>query len=198
MDAIECGIVKLPRVPVADNLPTGDMPVYRDLWKHVGKGMPKKGRGKGQVHDPLRLPGKLQTALEALYGHYQKTFELWREERISVPPVFIVVCQNTAISKLIYDFISGFEREQGDGDEGSTFVPGRLELFRNHDDYHQPLPRPRTSSSTASSWSRARPWTRSSGSSPRSRSSSSSESALNASVPRRPRRSPIRTSCARS
>ena len=30
MDAIECGIVKLPRVPVAQNLPTGDeMPMFR-------------------------------------------------------------------------------------------------------------------------------------------------------------------------
>ena len=26
MDAIECGIVKLPRVPVADNIPGGEMP----------------------------------------------------------------------------------------------------------------------------------------------------------------------------
>jgi type III restriction enzyme len=143
MDAIECGIVKLPRVPVADNLPSGDMPVYRNLWDHIGRRMPKKGRGKGQVHDPLTLPTKLQTALEALYGHYEKTFELWREEGISVPPVFIVVCNNTATSKLVYDFISGFEREQADG-EGSTFVPGRFDLFRNHDDYNQPLPRPRT------------------------------------------------------
>ena len=42
MDAIECGIVKLPRVPIADNIPGGDMPMYRDLWKHIGKKMPKK------------------------------------------------------------------------------------------------------------------------------------------------------------
>ena len=28
MDAIECGIVKLPRVPVADNLPSDDMPKF--------------------------------------------------------------------------------------------------------------------------------------------------------------------------
>jgi thiamine pyrophosphate-dependent acetolactate synthase large subunit-like protein len=34
------------------------------------------------------------TALEALYGHYAKTFELWEEEGIGVPPVFIVVCNN--------------------------------------------------------------------------------------------------------
>jgi type III restriction enzyme len=26
MDAIECGIVKLPRVPIADNVPGGDTP----------------------------------------------------------------------------------------------------------------------------------------------------------------------------
>src|SRR5437868_12250159 len=49
MDAIECGIVKLPRVPVADNLPgasAGDMPMFRNLWEHIRNKMPKKGRGK--------------------------------------------------------------------------------------------------------------------------------------------------------
>jgi type III restriction enzyme len=39
--------------------------------------MPKKRRGKSQRLDPLSLPVELQTALEALYGHYQKTFNLW-------------------------------------------------------------------------------------------------------------------------
>jgi len=76
MDAIECGIVKLPRVPVADNVPGEDMPIYRNLWEHIGSKMPKKGRGKSGGLDPLSLPVKLQTALEALYGHYKKTYEL--------------------------------------------------------------------------------------------------------------------------
>jgi len=35
MDAIECGIVKLPRVPVADNIPGGEMPKFRNIWEHV-------------------------------------------------------------------------------------------------------------------------------------------------------------------
>jgi type III restriction enzyme len=143
MDAIECGIVKLPRVPVADNLPTGDMPVYRNLWDHIGRHMPKKGRSKGGILDPLSLPPELQTALFALYGHYEKTLALWQEEGIGVPPVFIVVCNNTATSKLVYDFISGFERKQADGEQ-SAFVQGRLELFRNYDEYGNRLPRPRT------------------------------------------------------
>src|ERR1700730_8231116 len=37
MDAIECGIVKLPRIPVADNFAAADDPVYRKLWDYVGK-----------------------------------------------------------------------------------------------------------------------------------------------------------------
>jgi hypothetical protein len=65
----------MPRVPVADNLPGPDMPIYRNLWDHIGKGMPKKGRGKSGELDPLKLPNELQTALYALYGHYEKTFE---------------------------------------------------------------------------------------------------------------------------
>lgn len=142
MDAIECGIVKLPRVPVADNVPGGDMPVYRELWKHIGKDMPKAGRGKANNLDPLSLPVKLQTALEALYGHYEQTFELWQKEGIKVPPCFIIVCQNTAISKLVYDFVSGFERANEDGT--TTLENGRLKLFRNYDEHGNALARPNT------------------------------------------------------
>ena len=142
MDAIECGIVKLPRVPVADNIPGGDMPKFRDLWQHIRTNMPKKGRGKGKTLDPLSLPVELQTALEALYGHYQKTFELMEKAGIDVPPCFIVVCNNTATSKLVYDYISGFHRENDDG--STTLVNGRLELFRNFDDRGDQYLPPRT------------------------------------------------------
>lgn len=143
MDAIECGIVKLPRVPVADNLPGGEMPKFRNLWEHIRKQMPKKGRGKaGVALDPLSLPPDLQTALEALYGHYEKTYELWEQAGIRVPPVFIVVCNNTSTSKLVYDFIAGFDRVQDDG--SITPNAGRLPLFRNYDEHGNRLARPRT------------------------------------------------------
>jgi type III restriction enzyme len=91
MDAIECGIVKLPRVPVADNIPGQEMPKFRNLWEHIGKDMPKKGRGKAGELDPLKIPIELQTALDALYGHYEQTFELWQQHGIKVPPCFIIV-----------------------------------------------------------------------------------------------------------
>ena len=142
MDAIECGIVKLPRVPVADNIPDGEVPKFRNLWDSIGKKMPKQGRGKNASLDPLSLPVELQTALEALYGHYAKTYELWKQAGMKASPCFIIVCQNTSISKLIYDYVSGFVR---DNDDGSTSLEnGRLELFRNFDGYGNQLGRPCT------------------------------------------------------
>ncbi len=142
MDAIECGIVKLPRVPVADNIPGSEMPMYRALWENIRAKMPKKGRGNSTSLDPLSLPPQLQTALDALYGHYKKTYELWEAAKMPVPPCFIVVCNNTSTSKLVYDFISGFHTEKED--KSITFHNGRLELFRNYDDHGNPYPRPRT------------------------------------------------------
>ncbi|HEY6874218.1 MAG TPA: DEAD/DEAH box helicase family protein [Geobacteraceae bacterium] len=142
MDAIECGIVKLPRVPVADNIPGGEMPKFRNLWEHIRKRMPKKGRGKANALDPLSIPVELQTALEALYGHYEKTYHLWQQSGIMVPPCFIVVCNNTSTSKLVYDYISGFQRENEDG--STTLENGRLALFRNFDEHGNPIARPRT------------------------------------------------------
>lgn len=142
MDAIECGIVKLPRVPVSSNVNDGTMPVFRNLWDHIGKAMPKKGRGTGQAADPQKLPTYLITALQALYGHYKQTYDLWQEKGIRIPPVFIIVCNNTATSELIYRYISGYELSHAEG--GASFQQGALELFRNYDEYGNRLARPNT------------------------------------------------------
>ena len=142
MDAIESGIVKLPRIPVADNLPSGITPIYRNLWDHIGKKMPKAGRAKAGRGNPMALPNELYTALYALYGHYEKVFREWDIAGITVPPVFIVVCSNTAVSELVYEWISGFERD-GEGEQ-NRFRPGHLKLFSNYDENGTRLARPNT------------------------------------------------------
>jgi type III restriction enzyme len=146
MDAIESGIVKLPRVPVTDNLVQTDTVVYRDLWKHISKGpnaLPKSATSAAKL-SPFDLPNTLKTALNALYSHYEGEFERSQHAGIEVPPVFIVVCQNTAISKLVFEWIAGFERGNVEEGERAAFHPGQLELFRNYDDQGRRLARPRT------------------------------------------------------
>lgn len=143
MDAIESGIVKLPRVPVTDNLVQTDTVVYRDLWKHIGKNLPKTAAGASKL-TAFQLPNMLQTALNALYSHYEGEFERWQRAGIGVPPVFIVVCQNTAISKLVFEWIAGFERGDAEEGERAAFHAGNLELFRNYDEQGGRLARPRT------------------------------------------------------
>ena len=84
----------------------------------------------------------LQTALYALYSHYEEEYEEWQRAGIKVPPVFIVVCNNTATSKLVYEWISGWQREvEG---ELQTIHYGHLKLFSNFDEFGNPLPRMNT------------------------------------------------------
>jgi type III restriction enzyme len=145
LDAIECGIVKLPRVPVDDSLPSGDMPIYRNLWqvmKERGRSLPRKGASKAGELDPRNIPPELQTALYSLYSHYKQSFERWALV-LPTPPVFIIVCSNTAVSKLVYEWISGFQRKNEDG-ELYTVHQGFLELFRNFDQFGNRLPKPNT------------------------------------------------------
>ena len=139
MDAIECGIVKLPRVPVSDNANQDHSPVYRKLWENIRDEMPKKARQNSKDFlDPAELPPTLINAIDELYGHYVKTDVVWNEAGTKVPPCFIFVCQNTAISKLVYDFVSGYEKPDG------TYQPAHCPLFSNYDDYGHLKARPST------------------------------------------------------
>ena len=135
IDAIEAGIVKVPRVPVADDSMKGEQPTYRDLWQRIREHLPKKGRKTQVVNGEPILPAELQGALHSLYSNYEKHYRLWEQnsEAISrgmTPPVFIVVCNNTNVSKLIFDYIAGWEKQIG----SETVVQvGQLPIFRNDD-----------------------------------------------------------------
>ena len=130
MDAIESGVVKVPRVPVSDDAMAGDLPTYRDLWLHVRDALPRKGLRDTTVGegDPL-LPKQLEGALESLYADYERSYGEWAGAGMGRPPVFIVVCSNTSVSKLVYDWIAGYERRLPDG--SAVAATGRLPLLSN-------------------------------------------------------------------
>jgi type III restriction enzyme len=133
IDAIESGIVKIPRVPVADDQMKGEMPTYRDLWLRIRESLPRKGRTASTVTEDPILPKELEGALRSLYGNYEKSYRKWEkldQVQRGTPPVFIVVCNNTTVSKLTYDWIAGHERHH----DGTTIVrAGNLPIFSNED-----------------------------------------------------------------
>jgi type III restriction enzyme len=146
IDAIEAGIVKVPRVPVSDDSMTGNQPTYRDLWLRIRDQLPKKGRKTDEVGGEPKLPVELQGALLSLYGNYEKYYRAWEQNadaraRGITPPVFIVVCNNTNVSKLVFDFIGGWEKTIA---EKTVVQAGQLPIFRNDDGAGGWLHRPNT------------------------------------------------------
>ena len=134
VDAIESGIVKVPRVPVADNSMTGDQPTYRNLWQRIRDDLPRKGRKTDAISGEPKLPVELQGALHSLYGNYEQAFRRWEENtearlRGLTPPVFVVVCSNTNVSKLVFDYVAGWTKTLPDGSD--VVVPGALAVFNN-------------------------------------------------------------------
>ena len=133
IDAIESGVVKVPRVPVADDSMSGQGVTYRNLWVRIADELPKRGRhsvdGSGEPSPPPVLEGALRT----LYGNYEKAYRRWEaaasDDAGSTPPVFIVVCANTAVSKLVYDWVAGYELETPGG--GAVVRSGELSIFSN-------------------------------------------------------------------
>ena len=146
IDAIEAGIVKVPRVPVADDSMMGEQPTYRDLWLRIREDLPKKGRKTDELGGEPKLPVELQGALLSLYGNYEKYYRLWEKNATArsrgiTPPVFIVVCNNTNVSKWVFDFISGWEKQIG---AHIVVQAGQLSIFRNDDGNGAWLHRPNT------------------------------------------------------
>lgn len=126
IDAIECGIAKVPRVPVADDTMSSD-PIYRRLWDVVGT----KLKGITMDGEP-QLPQELETALQSLYTNYEKAYDLWQKNPHGLtPPVMIVVCNNTKVSKLVYDWIAGWEKVTADGEK--VIEKGNLPIFNNEE-----------------------------------------------------------------
>jgi type III restriction enzyme len=131
MDAIESGIVKVPRVPVDDDA-TSRLPVFLNLWEYIGDQLPKRAGRKAASDSGWVPPAELEAALRSLYHSYEDRFRAWERDLADLgepPPVFIVVCPNTIVSKLVYDWIAGQEVVQPDGTK--PLRPGALGLLSN-------------------------------------------------------------------
>ena len=152
VDAIESGLVKIPFLPTLDDSHQLEEPILRNIYEHIREELPKKGakaakkaakeeaakEGKTYVDietAPI-LPSLLQVALEQFEKDYEKYDQGMREEGeaqmnlLSTPPVFIVVCNNTTVSKEVYKYIAGYESLDQNGN--TIYIDGHFPMFSNY------------------------------------------------------------------
>jgi len=106
VDAIESGIVKIPRVPVDDN--TGALiPKYFRLWEAINQALPASERQTARRRaKPESVLREAEGALATLASEWKKTFDEFQRSGSPVPPVMIVVCDNTDLAKLVHEHIA--------------------------------------------------------------------------------------------
>lgn len=136
MDAIESGIVKIPRMPVDDDA-AGKEPVYLNLWDNIQPPLPQKKSARNiDVGSQGWVPPEtLEGALQSLYRSYESRHVEYEKTLAAVgepPPVMIIVCPNTVVSKLMFDWVAGREVELPDGT--TRLASGNLALFSNVED----------------------------------------------------------------
>jgi type III restriction enzyme len=127
IDAIESGLVKIPQLAVRDT--TGaEIPGYFNIWQWIlpqltpaerggRKGSPKPEAILKYAHHPIAILG---ARWEALREEWKKVGSDPR------PPVFILVCKNTTIAKVFYDWFANDVAPIG-------IPPAKIEGFRNRD-----------------------------------------------------------------
>jgi type III restriction enzyme len=116
VDAIESGITKIPRLPAIDNTGRPD-PKYFRLWEHITRDLKAGERLNGGKPKPEVVYRKAEDALITLAGEWKERFEQMQaatpgQER--VPPVMIIVCDNTSIADHFHRAISGEENIEVD------------------------------------------------------------------------------------
>jgi type III restriction enzyme len=154
VDAIESGIVKIPRIPVSDTTGRPE-PRYFALWRHITENLkPGQKLSRGKPH-PDVVWREAQDALITLATQWRERFQYVQDGQPGkehTPPVMIIVCDNTDIAELFFQNISG-ERMQDVVDEngkgkhgkpkqrrvfGATELPGFAE-FQNTEDHRPTL-----------------------------------------------------------
>lgn len=118
VDAIEAGLVKIPRVPIRDDA-DNDVPAFRNLHTAVkdilGKTpLPPKGS---------QLPQTLQDALRRMVADYNRVRTVYEPRGIT--PILIVVADTVDNAERLFAELGGWRRKNG------AWVEGQFSILSN-------------------------------------------------------------------
>ena len=126
LDAIESGLTKIPRVPVADDR-DAEHPMYRNVYVFAGGKDLAGGDPQGEIREPLTQ----------LYEHYQARVEP-EFRRAGIRPILIVVANKIRNAERLHRWIAGERRAERLG------TPGNLLLLSNYEPDGTPKTHPPT------------------------------------------------------
>jgi len=126
IDAIESGLVKIPQLAVRDT--TGhDIPGYFNIWHWIlPKLTPAERGGKRANPKPEAILKYAHTPIAMLGGLWERDLAAWQADpsKGGRPPVFILVCKNTQLAKVVYEWLGE--------DKTPTGIPSaKIDGFRN-------------------------------------------------------------------
>ena len=133
-DAIESGLVKIPQLAVRDT--TGaEIPGYFNIWRWILPLLtPAERGGKKGSPKPEAILKWANTPISMLGGLWEEIRAEWELSKDDPrPPVFILVCKNTAIAKVVYEWLGENKPPMGVPAAkipGFLNVEGRLNTIR--------------------------------------------------------------------
>jgi type III restriction enzyme len=86
VDAIESGLVKIPRTPTDDDAGQA-VPKYRNLWEHIRTTLPKRSQANDDSHPLTDYLAEADGPLKQLAAAWEATYKQWEEAGRRVPPV---------------------------------------------------------------------------------------------------------------
>lgn len=126
IDAIESGLVKIPQLAVRDSTGAA-IPGYANIWKWMLETQmtPAERGGQRASPKPEAVLKYANTPIAMLAAEWEQTRQHWASEGTDPrPPVFILVCKNTKIAKVLHEWI-------GEGKSPVGIPPSNMPGFRN-------------------------------------------------------------------
>ena len=134
MDAIESGLVKVPRLPIDDDS-TGDETAWRKLYANTA---PKNLAAYRKNPNTSGLPDQLHSALNAVVSDWKRSLTIWTEGEQPTPPVLILVANSIQNAVALYRHLAGWQAPDG------VVHPGAVPELSNVNVFGQWYDPPRT------------------------------------------------------
>ena len=128
LEAIEAGLVKIPQLPTQDIGGTAT-PAYFNVWRWVQE-MAESDGSSGKLTPDVLMRYATQPITQ-LADSWRKTAAEWEAQYVAghrksnVPPVFIIVCRDTALAKELHDWLANGNSLYGASPDQFRNAPGQ-------------------------------------------------------------------------